>query len=71
LKNNKNKDSQKFEDAFKRLKEVVSLIEESDDNLEDLVELVEEGMKLSKFCQQKLETVQSKINIINNKYKTE
>ena len=71
MKNNKNKDSQKFEDAFKRLKEVVSLIEESDDNLEDLVELVEEGMKLSKFCQQKLETVQSKINIINNKYKTE
>ena len=71
MKNNKNKDSQKFEDAFKRLKEVVSLIEESDNNLEDLVELVEEGMKLSKFCQQKLETVQSKINIINDKYKTE
>ena len=71
MKNNKNKDSQKFEDAFKRLREVVSLIEESDNNLEDLVELVEEGMKLSKFCQQKLETVQSKINIINDKYKTE
>ena len=71
MKNNKNKDSQNFEDAFKRLKEVVSLIEKPDNNLEDLVELVEEGMKLSKFCQQKLETVQSKINIINDKYKAE
>ncbi len=71
MKNNKNKDSQNFEGAFNRLKEVVSLIEKPDNNLEDLVELVEEGMKLSKFCQQKLETVQSKINIINDKYKAE
>jgi len=69
LKNNKKKDSQKFEDAFKRLKEVVLLIEKSDDNIEDLVGLVEEGMQLSKLCQKKLEVVQTKINVINDKYK--
>ena len=69
MKNNKKKDSQKFEDAFKRLKEVVLLIEKSDDNIEDLVGLVEEGMQLSKLCQKKLEVVQSKINVINDKYK--
>ena len=71
MKNNKKKDSQKFEEAFNRLKEVVSLIEKSDDNIEDLVELVEEGMQLSKLCQDKLEVVQSKINIINDKYKVD
>ena len=71
MKNNKKKDSQKFEEAFNRLKEVVSLIEKSDDNIEDLVELVEEGMQLSKLCQYKLKVVQSKINVINDKYKVD
>ena len=71
MKSNNKKDSQKFEDAFNRLKEVIVLIEKSDNNLEDLVDLVEEGMKLSKLCQKKLKTVQNKINIINNKYNKE
>ena len=71
MKSNNNKDSQKFEDAFNRLKEVITLIEKSDNNLEDLVDLVEEGMKLSKLCQKKLKTVQNKINIINNQYNKE
>ena len=69
MKNNKKKDSQKFEDAFKRLKEIVFLIEKSDNNIEDLVGLVEEGMQLSKLCQKKLKVVQDKVNIINDKYK--
>ena len=50
---------------------MVSLIENSDDNIEDLVKLVEEGMQLSKLCQEKLKVVQSKINVINNKYKAD
>ena len=69
MKNNKKKDSQKFEDAFKRLKEIVFLIEKSDNNIEDLVGLVEEGMQLSKLCLKKLKVVQDKVNIINDKYK--
>ena len=68
MKNNKKKDSQKFEDAFNRLKEIVSLIENSDNSLEDLVSLVEEGMELSELCREKLEVVQDKIDIINKKY---
>ena len=71
MKNNNKKDSQKFEDAFERLKEVVSLIEKSENNLEDLVELVEEGTRLSKFCKMKLEKVQEKITVINDRQKTE
>ena len=71
MKNNKKKDSQKFEEAFNRLKEIVSLIEKSDDNIEDLVELVEEGMQLSKLCQNKLKVVQGKINVINDKYEVD
>jgi len=68
LKNNKKKESQKFEEAFDRLKEVITLIEKPNNNLENLVDLVEEGMNLSNLCEQKLKVVQDKINIISDKY---
>ena len=68
MKNNNKKESQKFEEAFDRLKEVIALIERPNNNLENLVDLVEEGMKLSKLCEQKLKAVQDKINVISDKY---
>ena len=68
MKNNKKKESQKFEEAFDRLKEVITLIEKPNNNLENLVDLVEEGMNLSNLCEQKLKVVQDKINIISDKY---
>ena len=65
MKKNKNKKQQSFEEAFERLKEIVLLIEKTDNKLEDMVELVEEGMELSKLCELKLRDVQNRINIIN------
>ena len=62
-----NKKQKNFEEAFERLEEIVTLIEKTDNNLEDMVALVEEGMELSKFCELKLKDVQDRINIINDK----
>ena len=61
----KNRKSQSFEEAFDRLKEIVSLIEKPDNNLESMIELVEEGVALSKICEEKLKSVQDRINIIS------
>lgn len=61
----KNRESQSFEEAFDRLKEIVSLIEKPDNNLESMIELVEEGVALSKICEEKLKSVQDRINIIS------
>ena len=68
MKNNNKKESQKFEEAFDRLREIITLIEKPNNNLENLVGLVEEGMKLSNLCEKKLKAVQDKINIISDKY---
>ena len=65
-KNNNKKEKQSFEKAFERLKEIVLLIEKTDNKLEDMVDLVEEGMELSKLCELKLKNVQERINIINS-----
>ena len=65
MKKNKNKEQKSFEEAFERLKEIVLLIEKADNKLEDMVELVEEGMELSKLCELKLKNVQNRINVIN------
>ena len=65
-KNNDKKEKQSFEKAFERLKEIVLLIEKTDNKLEDMVDLVEEGMELSKLCELKLKNVQERINIINS-----
>ena len=62
----KNRESQSFEEAFDRLKEIVSLIENPDNNLESMIELVEEGVALSRICEEKLKNVQDRINIISN-----
>tara|TARA_Y100000996_G_scaffold232556_1_gene183013 strand:- start:2941 stop:3150 length:210 start_codon:yes stop_codon:yes gene_type:complete len=62
-----NKEQKSFEQAFERLEEIVSLIEKTNNNLEDMVALVEEGMELSKYCEFKLKDVQDRINIINDK----
>ena len=35
---------------------------------QQLIDLVEEGMKLSKLCEEKLNIIQDKIMIINNSY---
>lgn len=50
-----------FEDAMKKLEEIVLFLEKGNIPLEKAVEAYEEGMKLKQFCLQKLEDAQLRI----------
>lgn len=50
-----------FEEALKRLEEIVQRIEGGNLNLEEMMSLYEEGMGLSKFCMEKLNEAEHKV----------
>lgn len=54
-----------YEQATKRLEEIVSALEEGSMPLEESMKLYEEGVKLSEFCMQKLNAAKQKIIDIN------
>lgn len=55
-----------FEEAMLALDEIVAKLEEGDVPLEKAISYYEEGMKLSKLCNDKLKNAQEKMtNIIN------
>ncbi|MGI5998660.1 MAG: exodeoxyribonuclease VII small subunit [Lutispora sp.] len=55
-----------FEKAIKRLEEIVSILESGDLSLEQALEAYSEGVKLSSYCNTKLEEAEGKmIKIIN------
>ena len=53
-----------FEDALKRLEEIVRKLESGDVPLDQSIELYSEGEKLRGLCQQRLEAAQAKIEKI-------
>ena len=55
-----------FEDALDRLEEIVDLLESGENPLEKSLELFEEGVKLVKLCNKKLESVENSIKILVN-----
>ena len=65
----------RFEDALKQLEEIVRDLETGDLSLEDSLKNFERGMKLIKFCSEKLEEVEQKVNILvkesDGKYSTQ
>ncbi len=50
-----------FEQAMKRLNEIVGLMDKSDLPLESAIELFEEGLKLLSFCDQQLKGFEQKV----------
>ena len=52
---------QSFEEAMKRLSEIVEMLEAGEETLEDSMKLFEEGAKLSRQCYQALEQAEQKI----------
>ncbi len=50
-----------FEDAVKRLGEIVQALERGDLPLEESLRLFEEGVKLSRVSQEKLDAAQKKV----------
>ena len=54
----------KFEDAMQRLEEIVQNLEDGELPLEDALKVFEEGMKLAKFCSNKLEEAEKKVTLL-------
>ena len=52
-----------FEQAIKRLEEIVDLLENNETSLDDSVELFQEGVQLSQYCSKNVENKVSKILI--------
>jgi len=54
----------KFEEAMKRLENIVESLERGDLSLEDSLKIFEEGMKLLHFCSKKLEEAEEKVTLL-------
>ncbi|MCM3340268.1 exodeoxyribonuclease VII small subunit [Paenibacillus sp. OSY-SE] len=53
-----------FEAAMEKLELIVSQLEGGDAPLEQAIDLFQEGMRLSKFCSEKLQQVERKIEML-------
>jgi exodeoxyribonuclease VII small subunit len=54
----------KFESALARLEEIVQQLEQGDLSLEQSLKLFEEGIKLSRICNTRLEEAERKVEIL-------
>jgi exodeoxyribonuclease VII small subunit len=55
---------QDFEAALTRLEEIVQLLEGGELSLEEAMRLFEEGVKLSGFCEKRLDEAERKVEIL-------
>ena len=53
-----------FEQAMKKLEQIVQELESGDQPLEKALNKFEEGMKLSKFCSEKLDETEKKVTVL-------
>jgi exodeoxyribonuclease VII small subunit len=60
----KDQQEKKFEDALKRLEEVLESLEHGNLNLEESVQTFEEGVKLVRFCHDKLDEVERRVELL-------
>lgn len=56
--------SNEFEKSFQQLEKIVQRLEGEELPLDEALRLFEEGIGLSRFCHQKLEEVEKKIEVI-------
>jgi exodeoxyribonuclease VII small subunit len=55
---------ERFEDALSRLEKIVSKLEDGEIPLEESLKLFEEGIRLSRLCNQKLEEAEKRVEIL-------
>ena len=53
-----------FEKSFQQLEKIVQRLEGEEMPLDESLQLFEEGIRLSRFCHQRLEEVEKKIELI-------
>jgi len=58
------KKEMKFEDALKKLEEIVENLEEGDLSLDESMKRYEEGIRLSKLCSKRLEEAKKKVELL-------
>lgn len=56
----------KFEEALVRLEEIVRNLEQGEASLDESLLLFEEGVRLARFCNEKLDEAEAKIEIMIN-----
>jgi exodeoxyribonuclease VII small subunit len=56
--------TQTFEEAIKRLEEIVGQLEKGEVPLDKTLSLFEEGVRLSRFCREKLDEAEKRIDIL-------
>jgi exodeoxyribonuclease VII small subunit len=54
----------KFEDALAELEKIVQRLEDPEMPLDEAVGLFEDGIKLSRFCSQKLDEVEKRVDML-------
>jgi len=54
----------KFEEAMKRLENIVESLERGDLSLEESLKSFDEGMRLLQFCSKKLEEAEQKVSVL-------
>lgn len=59
-----NRSDMSFEQGMVCLEAIVERLEKEEMPLDKMVELFEEGVKLSRYCRQKLDQLQGRINVI-------
>lgn len=65
----KNQNSEKewsLEEAFGRLDEIIEKLEQRETTLEDSFNGYQEGMQLLKLCNERLDTVEKKMMVLND-----
>ena len=65
----KKKSELKFESALDRLEKIVEVLESGESELNESLKLFEEGIELIRFCQNKIEEVKGKVEILAKKGK--
>ena len=55
---------QRFEDCLKKLEKIVSRLEKGDIPLDESLKLFEEGVRLSRFCNEKLDEAERRVEIL-------
>jgi exodeoxyribonuclease VII small subunit len=56
--------SNEFEKSFQQLEKIVQRLEAEELPLDESLQLFEQGIRLSRFCHQRLEEVEKKIELI-------
>lgn len=54
-----------YEDAIKRIEEIVAILDKNESPLDESVKLFEEGTHLTSFCLEKLKSAEQKITVLN------